>query len=57
VILIEHNQEVVKSCDWVIDLGPEGGEEGGNVVFAGTPEALAKCSKSYTGQFLVNKLK
>jgi excinuclease ABC subunit A len=57
VILIEHNQEVIKSCDWVIDLGPEGGEEGGYVVFEGTPEGLAKCNKSYTGQFLVNKLK
>lgn len=57
VVLIEHNQEVVKSCDWVIDLGPEGGEEGGYVVFEGTPEGLAKCKKSYTGQFLVNKLK
>ena len=57
VILIEHNQEVVKSCDWVIDLGPEGGEEGGYVVFEGTPEKLAKCKKSYTGQYLVNKLK
>lgn len=57
VILIEHNQEVVKSCDWVIDLGPEGGEDGGYVVFEGTPEGLAKCKKSYTGQYLVNKLK
>jgi excinuclease ABC subunit A len=57
VILIEHNQEVVKSCDWVIDLGPEGGEDGGYVVFEGTPEGLARCKKSYTGQFLVSKLK
>jgi len=56
VILIEHNQEVVKSCDWVIDLGPEGGEEGGYVVFEGTPEGLAKCKKSYTGKFLASKL-
>jgi excinuclease ABC subunit A len=56
VILIEHNQEVVKSCDWVIDLGPEGGEEGGYVVFEGKPEDLAECEKSYTGKFLAPKL-
>ncbi len=55
-ILIEHNQEVVKSCDWVIDLGPEGGEEGGFVVFEGTPEDLAKCKGSYTGRYLAPKL-
>lgn len=56
VILIEHNQEVIKSCDWVIDLGPEGGEEGGNLVFEGTPENLAKCKGSYTGNYLSPKL-
>jgi excinuclease ABC subunit A len=56
VILIEHNQEVIKSCDWIIDLGPEGGEEGGYVVFEGKPEDLAKCKKSYTGKYLVPKL-
>lgn len=56
VILIEHNQEVIKCADWVIDLGPEGGEEGGTVVFEGTPENLAKCRKSYTGKFLMKKL-
>jgi excinuclease ABC subunit A len=56
VIVIEHNQEVIKSCDWVIDLGPEGGEEGGYLVFEGKPEDLAKCKGSYTGRFLVNKL-
>jgi excinuclease ABC subunit A len=56
VILIEHNQEVIKSCDWVIDLGPEGGEEGGNVIFAGKPEDLAKCKGSHTGRFLAPKL-
>jgi excinuclease ABC subunit A len=57
VILIEHNQEVVKSCDWVIDLGPEGGEEGGNVVFAGIPEDLAGCKESHTARYLASKLK
>jgi len=57
VILIEHNQEVIKSCDWVIDLGPEGGEEGGNVVFAGIPEDLAGFRKSHTGKYLARKLK
>lgn len=56
VILIEHNQEVIKSSDWVIDLGPEGGENGGLVVFAGKPEDLAKCKESYTGKYLAPKL-
>jgi excinuclease ABC subunit A len=57
VILIEHNQEIIKSSDWVIDLGPEGGEEGGYVVFEGKPEDLAKCKGSYTGKYLAPKLK
>jgi len=52
VVVIEHNLEVIKSADWVIDLGKEGGDEGGNVVFAGTPEQLAKFEDSYTGSFL-----
>jgi len=56
VIIIEHNLEVIKSCDWVIDLGPEGGENGGYVVFEGKPEDLVKCEKSFTGRYLVNKL-
>lgn len=56
VILIEHNQEVIKCADWIIDLGPEGGDEGGYVVFEGTPEDLVKCKKSYTGKYLKNKL-
>ncbi len=56
VILIEHNQEVIKSCDWVIDLGPEGGENGGNIVFAGCPEELVECKESYTGRYLAPKL-
>lgn len=56
VVVIEHNMEVIKSADWVIDLGPEGGEEGGYVVFEGRPEELVKVKGSYTGQFLKNKL-
>ncbi len=55
-ILIEHNQEVIKSCDWVIDMGPEGGDKGGYVVFEGKPEELALCSDSYTGKYLSAKL-
>ena len=57
VIVIEHNTEVIKNADWVIDLGPEAGKEGGHLVFEGTPEGLAKCKESYTGQYLVGKLK
>jgi excinuclease ABC subunit A len=52
VIVIEHNLDVVRSADWVIDLGPEGGGGGGRVVAAGTPEEVAKCKASYTGQYL-----
>lgn len=50
--VIEHNMEVIKSADWVIDIGPEGGEQGGNIVFQGTPEAITQCKTSYTGRFL-----
>ncbi len=56
LIVIEHNLEVIKSADWIIDLGPEGGEEGGALVFAGTPEDLIKQKQSYTAQFLAPKL-
>ena len=52
VLVIEHNLDVIKVADWIIDLGPEGGDEGGTVVCAGTPEEVVKCEKSYTGQFL-----
>ena len=52
VLVIEHNLDVVKSADWVIDLGPEGGDGGGMVIVEGPPEAVAKTSDSYTGQFL-----
>lgn len=56
VILIEHNVEVIKCADWVIDLGPEGGEKGGYVVFEGTPEQLVKCETSYTARYLKSKV-
>ena len=52
IVVIEHHHDIIKCADWVIDLGPEGGDDGGNVVFAGTPEALAKCKESYTARFL-----
>jgi excinuclease ABC subunit A len=52
IIVIEHNLEVIKTADWVIDLGPEGGERGGNLVGAGPPEAIAELANSYTGQYL-----
>jgi excinuclease ABC subunit A len=56
VVIIEHNPEVIKTADWVIDLGPEGGDEGGHVVFEGVPEDLVKCEESYTGRYLRAKL-
>jgi excinuclease ABC subunit A len=56
VLIIEHNMEVIKCADHVIDLGPEGGKDGGNVIFEGTPEELVKCKHSYTGRFLARKL-
>jgi excinuclease ABC subunit A len=52
VIVIEHNLDVIKTADYIIDLGPEGGENGGRVVATGTPEEIATCKKSYTGKFL-----
>ncbi len=56
VVMIEHNLEVIKSADWIIDLGPEGGDAGGYLVFAGTPEELVSGSESITGKFLATKL-
>ena len=56
VLIIEHNLDVIKSCDYIIDLGEEGGNLGGNVVVTGTPEDVAKCEKSYTGKYLKNVL-
>jgi excinuclease ABC subunit A len=50
--VIEHNLDVIKTADWIIDLGPEGGEKGGRVVAVGTPEDVAQASGSYTGRFL-----
>jgi excinuclease ABC subunit A len=56
VLIIEHNTDVIKYADWVIDLGPEGGDAGGNLVFQGLPEDLAKCKESHTAGFLKDKL-
>lgn len=56
VVIIEHNMEVIKCADHIIDVGPEGGKEGGRVVCEGTPEKIAKCQASYTGRFLKEKL-
>ena len=52
VVVIEHNLDVIKTADWVIDVGPEGGDKGGTIVACGTPEQIARCENSYTGQFL-----
>lgn len=57
VVVIEHNLDVIKVSDYVIDLGPEGGDKGGKIVCTGTPEEVAKCKKSYTGQYLKKMLK
>jgi excinuclease ABC subunit A len=56
VIVIEHNMEVIKSADYIIDLGPEGGENGGEVVGCGTPEELTRNPLSFTGQYLKKKM-
>ena len=56
IIVIEHNLDVIKVADHIIDLGPEGGAGGGTIVVTGTPEKVAKCEKSYTGQFLKTML-
>ena len=57
IICVEHNMDVIKSADWVIDMGPEAGELGGNIVFEGTPEGLAKSGKGYTSDYLKEKMK
>ena len=57
VLVIEHNLDVIKTADWIIDIGPEGGDDGGRIIAAGTPEMVAKVKDSYTGQFLKDVLK
>jgi len=56
VIIIEHNMEVIKSADWIIDLGPEGGNKGGNICFSGTPEEMVKLNENHTASFLKDKI-
>jgi excinuclease ABC subunit A len=56
VVIIEHNMDVIKTADWIVDLGPEGGNEGGKVIAAGTPEEVARQEKSFTGQYLARAL-
>ena len=56
IIIIEHNMDVIRNADWIIDLGPEGGEDGGRIVAQGTPEQVARTKKSYTGQALAKLL-
>lgn len=56
VVVIEHNLDVIKCADWIIDLGPEGGDKGGNLVFEGRPEEIVSCSESYTGHYLKREL-
>jgi len=57
IVIVEHNMDVIRCADWVIDLGPEGGEQGGFLVFEGTPDDLIGCKESYTGQFLLKSAK
>ena len=57
MIIIEHNLDVIKNADWIIDLGPEGGDDGGTVVAQGTPEAVARTRASHTGKFLKKALR
>jgi excinuclease ABC subunit A len=52
VVIIEHNLDVIKTADWVVDLGPEGGSGGGNIIATGTPEDVSKIKASFTGHFL-----
>ena len=57
VLIIEHNMDVIKMADWIIDLGPEGGRSGGEIIAEGTPEEVAKSGKGHTAQFLKAELK
>ncbi len=56
VLVIEHNLEIIKTADWIIDLGPEGGDKGGRIVAAGTPEEVAATPGSFTGEYLLSHL-
>jgi excinuclease ABC subunit A len=56
VVVIEHNLDVIKTSDWIIDLGPEGGQAGGKIIAEGTPEQVVRVAASYTGQFLAKVL-
>ena len=56
ILIIEHNMDIIKCADWLIDLGPDGGDKGGSLVFAGTPEDMVKCKESITGKYLADKL-
>lgn len=56
LVIVEHNIEIIKSADWVIDLGPEGGIHGGNIVAQGTPEEVAQVEQSWTGKYLKEAL-
>lgn len=57
VIVIEHNLDIIKNADWIIDIGPEGGKNGGQIIFEGTPEAILNVENSLTGQYLKGSLK
>ena len=57
ILIIEHNQEIIRAADWIIDLGPEGGDEGGTIVFEGTPEEIVQAKGSYTGKYLREMMK
>ena len=56
ILIIEHNMDLIKIADHIIDLGPEGGDGGGNIVFSGTPEEIINCPQSYTGKYLKSYL-
>ena len=56
VVVIEHNLEVIKTADWIIDMGPDGGDEGGEIIAEGTPEKISQCENSYTGSYLKEML-
>ena len=56
VLIIEHNMDVIKAADYIIDMGPEGGAKGGEIICNGTPEEIVKCKKSFTGEYLKREL-